>query len=36
MAKKANSTCKPPMKAFANMPQPELDALVSCLATLKE
>jgi mono/diheme cytochrome c family protein len=36
MAKKANSTIKPPMKAFTNLPQQDLDALVSYLATLKK
>jgi mono/diheme cytochrome c family protein len=36
MAKKTNSTVKPPMKAFTNLPKADLDALVSYLATLKK
>src|SRR5262245_2646830 len=36
MAKKASSTVKPAMKAFTNLPKPDLDTLVSYLATLKK
>jgi mono/diheme cytochrome c family protein len=35
MAKKANSTKKPPMKSFASLPAADIDALVAYLATLK-
>jgi mono/diheme cytochrome c family protein len=33
-AKKANSTAKPPMRAFASLPKPDLDALVTYLKSL--
>lgn len=33
-AKKHNSTAKPPMRAYANLPKPELDALVAYMMSL--
>lgn len=36
MAKKANSTKKPPMKSFATLPAADVDALVAYLQTLKK
>jgi mono/diheme cytochrome c family protein len=36
MAKKANSTKKPPMKSFASLPAADVDALVAYLQTLKK
>ena len=33
-AKKANSTIKPPMKSFASLPKPDLDALVGYMKSL--
>jgi mono/diheme cytochrome c family protein len=35
MAQKAGSTRKPPMRSFATLPPPEIDALVAYLSTLK-
>ena len=35
MAKKANSTAKPPMRAYPNLPKEDLDALVAFLAAKK-
>jgi mono/diheme cytochrome c family protein len=35
MAKKHNSTRKPPMKSFASLPPGDVDALVAYLQTLK-
>jgi mono/diheme cytochrome c family protein len=34
-AKKANSTAKPAMKAYASLPAADLDALVAYMASLK-
>jgi mono/diheme cytochrome c family protein len=34
-AKKANSTTKPPMKAFPNLPPADLDSLVAYVGSLK-
>lgn len=36
MAKKANSTKKPPMKSFATLPAADVDALVAYLQSLKK
>ena len=36
MAKKHNSTRKPPMKSFASLPAADVDALVAYLQTLKK
>jgi mono/diheme cytochrome c family protein len=36
MAQKAGSTRKPPMKSFATLPAPDIDALVAYLSTLKK
>ena len=36
MAKKANATRKPPMKAYPNLPKEDLDALVAFLASKKK
>ena len=36
MAKKANSTRKPPMKSFATLPAADVDALVAYLQSLKK
>jgi mono/diheme cytochrome c family protein len=36
MAKKSNSTRKPPMKSFAQLPAADVDALVAYLQTLKK
>ena len=36
MAQKAGSTRKPPMKSFATLPPPDIDALVAYLSTLKK
>ena len=36
MATKANATRKPPMKAYANLPKEELDALVAFLHSQKK
>ena len=36
MAKKANATRKPPMRAFASLPKEDLDALVAFLASKKK
>lgn len=33
-AKKANSTAKPPMRSFASLPKPDLDALVAYIKSL--
>ena len=35
MAKKANATRKPPMRAYPNLPKEDLDALVAFLASKK-
>jgi mono/diheme cytochrome c family protein len=35
-AKKVNSTIKPPMKAYTNLPKPDLDALVAYLKSLEK
>jgi mono/diheme cytochrome c family protein len=35
-AKKANSTAKPAMKAYPNLPKGELDALVAYMQSLKK
>ena len=35
MAQKAGSTRKPPMKSFATLPPPDIDALVAYLSSLK-
>ena len=35
-AKKANSTAKPAMKAYPNLPKAELDALVAYMQSLKK
>lgn len=34
--KKAHSTAKPPMKAYANLPKAEVDALVAYMQSLKK
>ena len=36
MATKSNSTRKPPMKAYANLPAADLDALVAYMQSLKK
>jgi mono/diheme cytochrome c family protein len=36
MAKKANATRNPPMKAYPNLPKEDLDALVAFLASKKK
>ncbi len=36
MTKKANADRKPPMRAYANMPKDDLDALVAYLGSLKK
>ena len=36
MTKKANATRKPPMRAYASLPKPDLDALVAFLASKKK
>ena len=36
MAKKHNTTRKPPMKSFASLPAADVDALVAYLQTLKK